>query len=135
MPPPRAVPPDSIPPDQVFEGFGRCGFRVPRAAVSPWARTRYVSHRVYDRSSICKLVEAKRSWPAVTYRDDNANDMLDLRPARPAKASVSEPPPLAQPLLSADQATGTAVREFRTRHHTARWLNHRSPSTYPCRVE
>ena len=104
VPPPRAVPPDAIgpqvPADQVYEGFGRYGFRVPCAIVSPWARPRYVSHRVYDHASICKLVEEKWNLPAMTYRDANAHgmrDMLNLR--RPAFA---DPPALAPPLLATD---------------------------------
>ena len=105
VPPPRAVPPDAIPPavpagQSAYDGFGRYGFRVPFAIVSPWARPRYVSHRVFDHGSICKLVETKWNLPAMTYRDANAAamlDMLDLR--RPA---FRTPPALAAPLLDAD---------------------------------
>ena len=62
--PPRAVPPDAIAPavpagQSAYDGFGRYGFRVPCAIVSPWARRRYVSHRVFDHASICKLVETR----------------------------------------------------------------------------
>jgi phospholipase C len=102
--PPRALPPDDIPPqvppDQVFEGFGRYGFRVPFALVSPWARPRYVSHRVYDHSSICKLVETKWNLPAMTFRDANAHSMLDMLELR--RPAFAEPPPLAKPLLATD---------------------------------
>jgi len=64
VPPPAAVPPDNIPPDvpsgqSAYDGFGRYGFRVPFAIVSPWARRQYVSHAVYDHTSILKLVETK----------------------------------------------------------------------------
>ena len=105
VPPPRAVPPDAIPPavpagQSAYDGFGRYGFRVPFAIVSPWARPRYVSHRVFDHGSICKLVETKWNLPAMTYRDANAAamlDMLDLR--RPA---FRTPPALAAPLLGTD---------------------------------
>jgi phospholipase C len=73
---------------------------VPCAFISPWARPHHVSHRVFDHTSICALVEAKWNLEAMTYRDANANamlDMLDLR--RPA---FLEPPALAQPLLVTD---------------------------------
>jgi phospholipase C len=69
----------------VFDGFGRYGFRVPCAMISPWARPLYVSHFVYDHISILKLVETKWNLPALTFRDANARpllDMLDLRPRR-----------------------------------------------------
>jgi phospholipase C len=102
--PPRAIPPDSIgpavPADQVFEGFGRYGFRVPFAVVSPWARPRYVSHRVSDHASICKLVEAKWNLPAMTYRDANAHSLLDMVDLR--RPAFLRPPRLAQPLLTTD---------------------------------
>jgi phospholipase C len=100
-----AVPPDSIAPavpsgQSAYDGFGRYGFRVPFAVVSPWARRHHVSHVVYDHTSILKLVETKWNLPALTYRDANACaplDMLDLR-----RPSFAEPPPLAKPLLDSD---------------------------------
>jgi phospholipase C len=110
VPPPAAIPPDGIGPTLVpgengFDGFGRYGFRVPFALVSPWARPHFVSHRVYDHTSILKLVETKWNLPALTYRDANATgmlDMLDLR--RPAFAT---PPDLAQPLAVTDPSALT----------------------------
>jgi phospholipase C len=103
--PPAAIPPDSIAPQltgslKAYDGFGRLGFRVPFAIVSPWARRDHVSHVVRDHTSILKLVETKWNLPALTYRDANASaplDMLDLR--HPA---FREPPRLAQPLLTTD---------------------------------
>jgi len=107
VPPPRAIPPDGIPPhvpagESAYDGFARYGFRVPCAVVSPWARPWYVSHRVFDHTSICALVEHKWNLAAMTYRDANASpllDMIDLR--RPA---FIDPPALAQPLLATDPA-------------------------------
>jgi phospholipase C len=111
VPPPAALAPDDIPPDvpasQTYKGFAQYGFRVPCAVISPWARRGYVSHRVFDHTSICALAEAKWNLPAMTRRDANANnmlDMLDLR--RPAFAS---PPRLARPLLDTDPGTLTCL--------------------------
>jgi phospholipase C len=106
VPPSAAIPPDSIPPivvpgENAFDGFARYGFRVPFALVSPWARPRFVSHQVYDHTSILKLAETKWNLPALTYRDANAAamlDMLDLR--RPSLPS----PRLAQPLAVTDSS-------------------------------
>ena len=83
MPPPPALAPDDIAPDvpagqSAYNGFAQCGFRVPTAVISPWSRRDYVSHRVYDHTSICALVEAKWNLPAMTYRDANAENMLDM---------------------------------------------------------
>jgi phospholipase C len=85
VPPPEAVPPDDIPPDlqpgDPPGGFDRYGFRVPTGVVSPYARPNFVSHTVYDHTSILKTVEEKWNLPALTRRDANATslfDMLDL---------------------------------------------------------
>jgi phospholipase C len=104
VPPPRAIAPDNIAPqppkgESKYEGFTRYGFRVPCAVISPWAKANYVSHRVFDHTSICALIEAKWNLPAMTFRDANANAMLDMLDlSRPAFA---HPPRLAAPLLTA----------------------------------
>ena len=99
--PPRAIAPDNIPPDTdgspTYTGFQQYGFRVPCAVVSPWARPDYVSHSVFDHTSICALVEAKWNLPAMTHRDANANNMLDLLDL--TRPSFLAPPKLARPLL------------------------------------
>jgi len=100
--PPAALAPDDIPPDAsvAYTGFRQYGFRVPCAIVSPWARPDYVSHQVFDHASICALIEHKWNLPAMTYRDANANSMLDMLDlTRPA---FENPPKLAPPLLETD---------------------------------
>ena len=68
--------------------------------ISPWARPNYVSHQIFDHTSVRALVEAKWNLLAMTYRDANANAMLDmLEPQQPAFLKAPE---LAQPFLSAD---------------------------------
>ena len=52
--------------------------RVPFIAVSPWVKRHYVSHTIYDHTSILKFIETKFNLPALTRRDANANDLLDL---------------------------------------------------------
>jgi phospholipase C len=86
VPPPAAIPPDDIPPDlkpgDPPGGFDRYGFRVPAGVVSPYAKRDFVSHTVYDHTSILKTVEEKWNLPALTRRDANASslfDMIDLR--------------------------------------------------------
>jgi len=105
VPPPPALAPDDIPPavpagESAYNGFAQYGFRIPCAVISPWSRRQYVSHRVYDHTSICALVEAKWNLPAMTYRDANAGNMLDMIDLRwPA---FLRPPKLAEPLLDTD---------------------------------
>jgi phospholipase C len=103
VPPPKAIAPDNIAPkvpkgESKYEGFTRYGFRVPCAVVSPYARADYVSHQVFDHTSICALVEAKWNLPAMTMRDANANNMLDMLDF--SKPTFLKPPKLAAPLLT-----------------------------------
>jgi phospholipase C len=105
VPPPAAIPPDSIGPTLVpgengFDGFARYGFRVPFALISPWARRDFVSHKVYDHTSILKLIETKWNLPALTFRDANAAPMLDMLDLH--RPSFAEPPELAEPLAVSD---------------------------------
>jgi phospholipase C len=99
--PPRAVAPDNIPPTieggSAYTGFKQYGFRVPCVIVSPWARPGYVSHQLFDHTSILALIEAKWNLPAMTYRDANANNMLDMLDL--SNPAFLHPPRLARPLV------------------------------------
>ena len=48
----------------------------------------------------CALVEAEWNLAAMTYRDANANPMLDMVDLR--RPAFPNPPPLARPLLKTD---------------------------------
>jgi phospholipase C len=84
VPPSASCAPDAIPPqlngsDKGIPGdFTRYGFRVPLIVVSPYARKGYVSHNVYDHTSIARFIEAKFKIPALTARDANADALMDL---------------------------------------------------------
>lgn len=82
VPPPAACVPDDIPP-MLSSGdepgaFDRYGIRVPVVVVSPFARQRYVSHRVHDHTSILRFIETRFDLPALTRRDANADPMLNF---------------------------------------------------------
>jgi phospholipase C len=73
VPPPRA--PDVSPDLQVR------GFRVPCVVVSPFARRRFVSHRVFDHASILRMIEWRWNLKPLSVRDARANNLatvLDL---------------------------------------------------------
>jgi phospholipase C len=80
--PPTAPAPDAIapritvPPDQPGD-FGVLGMRVPAVIVSPYAKANYVSHVVHDHTSVLKFIETKWNLGAMTFRDANADDLLD----------------------------------------------------------
>jgi phospholipase C len=100
VPPPAAVKPDDIPPDIHVPpdepgGYDRYGFRIPAVIVSPYARRDYVSHVVHDHTSILKLVETKWNLPALTFRDANADNLLDSIDFR--RPAFREPPKLPEP--------------------------------------
>ena len=80
--PPRAIAPDSIPPifqpGDVPGGFDQYGIRVPVAVVSPYSRPHYLSHKVYDHTSILRFIEVRFGLPNLTQRDLAANPMLDF---------------------------------------------------------
>ena len=107
VPPPAAVPPDDVPPalkaGDPPGGFDRYGFRVPCAVVSPYAKRDFVSHTIYDHTSILRTVEKKWNLPALTRRDANANtlfDMLDFD-AKPAFLKPPRLPAAADPTVKA----------------------------------
>jgi phospholipase C len=84
VPPGPACVPDTIAPILagtdvgVQGGFDRYGFRVPLIVVSPYAKKGYVSHNVYDHTSIARFIETKFKIPALTGRDANADPLMDL---------------------------------------------------------
>ncbi|MDQ2967713.1 MAG: alkaline phosphatase family protein [Actinomycetota bacterium] len=72
--PPRA-------PD-VSEDLQVRGFRVPTVVISPFARRRFVSHRVFDSASILRMIEWRWKLKPLSVRDARANNLataLDLR--------------------------------------------------------
>jgi phospholipase C len=101
VPPPLAVRPDDIPPDidappDEPGAYDRYGFRVPAVVVSPFARPNYVSHVIHDHTSVLKLIETKWNLPALTFRDANADDLLDCLDLASPPAFL-EPPDLPAP--------------------------------------
>ena len=105
VPPPVALAPDDIQPvvkagESTYDGFSRYGIRVPGVIVSPYAKRRHVSHTVYDHTSILAFVERKWNLPAMTLRDANANDlvdMLDLKAMTDRRPTFPQLPNLAAP--------------------------------------
>ena len=114
VPPPPAVAPDDIPP-RLAPGdepgsFAQYGVRVPGFVISPWSRAAdpvgssaapggaaYVSHQIHDHTSILRFVESKFNLGALTYRDANADNLLDCFDfSRPA---FLDPPTLPEPGL------------------------------------
>jgi phospholipase C len=74
--PPGAAP---IPPaDQIAGNLdGLRGFRTPCLVISPLARREFVSHRVFDHTSILKMIEWRWGLDPLTVRDAAANNLAE----------------------------------------------------------
>ncbi len=94
--PPFAEPP-MLTSDDIPGSYDYTGFRVPCCVVSAWSKKDYVSHRTFDHTSILKFVETKWNLPALTYRDANADNMLDFLDLTAKKPPFTEPPDLKAP--------------------------------------
>jgi phospholipase C len=86
--------------------YDRLSFRVPSAIISPYSKRNYVSHVTHDHTSVLKLVETKWNLGALTYRDANADNLLDSVNLR-ARPAFLEPPTLPAPALDAGPDTCT----------------------------
>jgi phospholipase C len=111
-PPPKAVAPDDIAPIAASgqphgTPFKRYGFRVPSGIVSPYAKPNYVSNVTHDFTSILKLIETKWNLPALTYRDAQADNLLDSVDLTSEPAFLV-PPTLASAINNGDPATNDA---------------------------
>jgi phospholipase C len=81
--PPAAVKPDNIAPmlqaGDTVAAFDRYGIRVPAIVVSPYAKEHFVSHTVYDHTSILHFIETRFLGGAtLTHRDAAADPMLGM---------------------------------------------------------
>jgi phospholipase C len=66
---------DHVPPPPL-DVYG-LGPRVPLLIISPYAKTNYISHTVYELSSVVKFAESVFGLPSLNQRDLVANDMTD----------------------------------------------------------
>src|SRR5581483_6515655 len=81
-------------------GYDRYGFRVPLFAVSPWIRPRYTSRRIQDLTSLTAFIERKWKLPAMTFRDANADPMVDYFDFSHAPAYATPPRLAPAPALA-----------------------------------
>jgi len=102
--PPQACIPDNIPPmidPSDFQAqFDRHGIRVPMVAVSPYSKKAFVSHTVYDHTSILRFIETRFDLPALTARDANADPLLDLFDF--STQTFAKPPKLPAAVIAPD---------------------------------
>jgi phospholipase C len=66
---------DHVPPP-IVDAYGY-GPRVPTLVISPYAKPDYISHNVYDFTSMLAFIEARFGLEHLTARDDRADPMVD----------------------------------------------------------
>ncbi|MCA9675184.1 MAG: hypothetical protein KC464_09130, partial [Myxococcales bacterium] len=99
VPPVAACPPDDLAAhdgddNPLDGGFDVTGFRTPFIVVSPYARAHFVSHAVYDHTSVVRFIEARFGLPAMTGRDANALPPMEM-------FDFAHPPFLTPPTIAA----------------------------------
>jgi phospholipase C len=107
VPPAKACPPDNLAPhdgknNPLPGAFDTTGFRVPFIVVSPYARAHFVSHQVYDHTSITRFIEARFGLPAMSGRDANATPPMEL-------FDFKNPPFMTPPNIAAHTTVDPAV--------------------------
>ncbi|HEY8034166.1 MAG TPA: alkaline phosphatase family protein [Methylobacter sp.] len=94
--PPKACSPDDIQPilesGDVPGKFDRLGVRVPMIVISPYAKKHYVSHTVYDHTSILRFIQMRFNLPVLTARDAHATPPIDMFDFK--HSSFTQPPVL-----------------------------------------
>ena len=69
----------SVPPgDAALGSDGLRGFRVPALVISPWSPRGTVAHRLYDHTSVLKMIEWRWNLRPLTVRDATANNLAEV---------------------------------------------------------
>ena len=74
VPPPLAQIPQA---ERDLGNDGLRGFRVPTVIISPFVKRKTVSSKVYDHSSILRMIESRWNLQPLTVRDSTANNLMD----------------------------------------------------------
>ena len=115
VPPVPACKPDDWPPLDVKNNvplpgaFDYTGFRVPFTVVSPYAKAHYVSHAIYDHTSLLRFIEAKFNLPALTARDANATPPMEM-------FDFKNPPFLTPPTIKAHTTVEQKILDLCKEH-------------------
>lgn len=89
-----------VPPEVDAYGLGP---RVPAMVISPYARPGYISHNVYDFTSVLKFIEERYGLPHLAARDARATGIsdcfdFDQKPLPPLVIPVEHlPKPVSYP--------------------------------------
>jgi phospholipase C len=112
---------DHVPPPQI-DAFG-LGFRTPALFISPWVRSGYIDHHLYDFASILQFVETRWALPHLTARDHRADPLwnafdFNQKPLAPRIIPIPNLPPIkgSYPYCAYQPYEPTPVVNFRSGH-------------------
>jgi phospholipase C len=107
------------------------GFRVPTVVISPRARRGTVAHGTYDHTSVLRAIEWRWGLPALTPRDANARNLLEVldfsSPANLTAPAITVPPFVPEPPCGVAD-TGVEASEWSDLKKLALSLNWSLPS-------
>jgi phospholipase C len=106
------VPPGKAP--DVSRKTALRGFRVPTVVISPLARRRHVSHRVFDHASVLKMIEWRWGLDPLTPRDAHAHNLASV-------LDFSRPPTLASPTYTVPPFVPTGCGQEASGVEAAEW--------------
>jgi phospholipase C len=71
------VPPPRVPDVHADLDYGLLGFRVPALLISPWSARPFVSHAIFEHTSVLRLIEWRWGLTPLTVRDASANNLAE----------------------------------------------------------
>ena len=104
-----------MPDGGTYGGFNEYGVRLPFVVFSPYAKHHYVSHQVFDHTSVLRFVEARFGLPALTKRDANALapwDVFDFKAAPKLTPPAVPDVPVDQTIIDQCQTIFTALTSW-----------------------
>jgi phospholipase C len=87
--------PPKLGPTDIPGHYDIYGPRVPAVVVSPYSKPSAVTNVTHDHTSVLATIETKWNLPALTYRDANAETVMDFLDV--GQAAFSHPPAIEGP--------------------------------------
>jgi len=90
------------------------GFRVPTLVISPLARRNHVAHRVFDHTSVLKMIEWRWGLKPLTPRDKYAHNLASV-------LDFDSPPDLSSPTYAVPPFVPTGCGAAESAAESAEW--------------
>lgn len=106
---------DHVAPPQTdlnVDGLQGDGPRVPTLIISPYSKQNFVSHQIYDTTSILRFMEYNWNLPALNEKDKNANNLISF---------FDFSKPHDTPYLIRDKTAATSTVFIKSRIKIVKW--------------